>query len=217
MTEPTYLTETRDGYNAMAAAYAEHFDGVHDTDTLGRAMLTAFAELTRDHGSVLDAGSGPGWVTWFLDSLGVKVTGIDLSSSMVKLARETYPGLRFDEGSMTALDQPDDSLAGLVAWYSIIHIAAEDLPAVFTEFHRVLAPGGHLLLGFQVGDDVQHYDEGFGHTLSLDFRRLRPERIAEQLGEAGFTVQAQLVRAPADGEPTPQAYVLASTSQAAES
>ena len=216
MTEPSYLTDTRHGYNAMALDYAAHFDGVHDHQHLGRAMLTAFAEHTRDGGPVLDVGSGPGWVTWYLDSLGLKVSGVDLSTSMVQLARETYPGLRFDEGSMLALDQPDASLGGLVAWYSIIHIGPEDLPAVFTEFHRVLAPGGHLLLAFQAGDYVRHFDEGFGHTLSLDFRRLQPERVTTQLEEAGFTVKAQLVRAPEGEETDPQAYLLASTNQAAD-
>ncbi|AXB42552.1 class I SAM-dependent methyltransferase [Amycolatopsis albispora] len=215
MTEPSYLTDTRHGYNAIATGYAERFEGVHEIP-LVRAMLGAFAELTRDNGPVLDVGSGPGWVTWYLDSLGVKVSGVDLSTSMLQLARETYPGLRFEEGSMTALDQPDHSLAGLVAWYSIIHIGAEDLPAVFAEFRRVLMPGGHLALAFQVGDDTVHHSEGFGHQISLDFRRLRPERIATQLEEAGFAVEAQLVRAPNAQEKVPQAYLLASTSQAAD-
>ena len=72
--------------------------------------------------------------------------GVDLSPEMVALARRAHPGLRFDEGSMTALDLPDGALGGIVASYSIIHIPPERLPAVFAEFHRVLAPGGHMLV-----------------------------------------------------------------------
>jgi ubiquinone/menaquinone biosynthesis C-methylase UbiE len=64
---------------------------------------------------------------------------------MVAPARRSNPGLRFEEGSMTALDLPDGALGGIVAMYSIIHIPRERLPEVFAEFHRVLAPGGHRL------------------------------------------------------------------------
>jgi len=47
---------------------------------------------------------------------------------------------------MTALELPDGGLAGIVAWYSIIHTPPEHLPSVFAELFRVLAPGGHLAL-----------------------------------------------------------------------
>lgn len=75
---------------------------------------------------------------------------------MVAVARRTYPDLRFDKGSITAVDVADGVLGGIVAWYSIIHTPPRDLPAVFTEFHCALAPGGHLLLAFQAGDEPRH-------------------------------------------------------------
>ena len=110
---------------------------------------------------------------------------------------------------MTALDLPDGALGGIVAWYSIIHIPPPLVPDVLAEFHRVLTPGGRLLLAFQVGDKPQHHAEAFGRTFGVDFHRWTPERLAELLAEAGFVVHARLVR-EADGvEPTPQAYVLA--------
>jgi ubiquinone/menaquinone biosynthesis C-methylase UbiE len=90
---------------------------------------------------------------------------------MVTVARQAHPSLRFDVGSMLALHLPDGALGGIVAWYSTIHVPQERLPAVFAEFHRVLAPGGHLLLAFQVGDEVSHRTEAAGHAISLDFHR----------------------------------------------
>ena len=41
--------------------------------------------------------------------------GIDLSPGMIEVARRTYPGLRFEVGSMLALDLPDASLGGVLA------------------------------------------------------------------------------------------------------
>lgn len=211
MTEPSYIRATRAGYNAIAVDYAGHFRTVLQDTPLDRAMLGAFAENVRNDGAgpVLDVGSGPGRVTAHLHGLGVDVRGVDLSPAMLALAREEHPGLRFDEGSMTALDVPDGGLRGLVAWYSVIHVPPERHPEVFAEFHRVLASGGHLLMAFQVGDEPLHFDEAFGHTVSLDFHRLSPDRVAGLLDRAGFGVDARLLREPAGAEGVPQAYLMA--------
>ncbi|MFI1398763.1 class I SAM-dependent DNA methyltransferase [Streptomyces sp. NPDC020681] len=211
MIEATYLSTTRAGYDAIAVDYAERVRSELEANPLGRAMLAVFAELVQADGGgpVLEVGSGPGRIAAHLHSLGLSVSGVDLSPAMVALARREHPGLRFDEGSMTALDLTDGTLGGLVAWYSVIHIPPERQPPVFAEFHRVLAPGGHLLLAFQVGDEPRHFAEAFGHEVALDFHRLSPDRIAEQLSRAGFTVRARLVRESEGTEKTPQAHLLA--------
>jgi SAM-dependent methyltransferase len=139
------------------------------------------------------------------------VFGLDLSESMLAIARRENPGLRFEQGSMLELDLPDGSLDGVVSWYSIIHTPMDHLPGLFAGFHRVLRPGGHLLLGFQVGDEPRRYEEAFGHTVALDFRRRRPEQIAALLEAAGFTLRSRTVREADEelGEPVPQACLVA--------
>ncbi|MCU1626417.1 MAG: bioC1 [Pseudonocardia sp.] len=209
MTEPPYLRTTREAYDTVAAEYAEHFRGELDRKPQDKAILGAFAELVRANGPVLDVGCGPGDALAHLRTRGVKVFGVDLSPGMVDVARWANPGVRIDVGSMTALDRPDGALGGLVAWYSIIHIPPEELPAVFAEFHRVLVPRGHLLLAFQVGDEPLHFDEAFGHAVDLDFRRLRPDRVADVLADAGFDVLARTVREPVGAETAEQAFVVA--------
>ncbi|MEV4329075.1 class I SAM-dependent methyltransferase [Streptomyces sp. NPDC049597] len=205
--EPEFLTRTRASYDAIAAGYADTFRTVLEDQPLDRAVLGAFAETVE--GRVVEVGSGPGRVTAHLAGLGVDISGVDLSPAMVALARRTFPRLRFEEGSMTALDAADGALGGLVAWYSVIHVPPARRPAVYAEFHRVLAPGGHLLMGFQVGHEPVRHTEGFGHEISLDFHRLMPEEVAEQLESAGFEVRARMVREAGPGEKTPQAHLLA--------
>ena len=213
MTEPSYLTNTRAGYDAIAADYDRTFADELNALPLARAMLAAFAEIARDPGGpVAEVGAGPGRVTARLHDLGVPAFGVDLSPAMVALARATFPGLRFEQGSMTDLDLADGALGGLVAWYSLIHVPPERHPEVLAEFRRVLAPGGNLLLAFQVGDAPLHFDEAFGHTVDLDFHRLNPDRVTADLTAAGFTLRARLVSQPEEQQKStkvPQAYLIA--------
>ncbi|WP_343243190.1 class I SAM-dependent methyltransferase [Streptomyces sp. SID12501] len=210
---PDFLHATRASYDAMAADYTERYaDHLADLP-LDRALVAAFAELVRAQGSapVADIGSGPGFVTARLNALGVPVFGVDLSPRMVALARRAHPGLRFHVGSMTSLDLPDETLGGVLALYSIIHIPDAALPTVFAEFHRVLAPGGHVLLGFQTGSDdgPLHLAERFGHEMSLDYWFRTPDRVAELLAKAGLTLHAQTIREPYEDETRQRAYLLA--------
>jgi SAM-dependent methyltransferase len=211
MPDPPHLRTTRAAYDTVAVDYAALLRTELDDKPLDRALLGTFAELVRadGNGPVADLGCGPGRVTGYLGSLGLHAFGVDLSPAMIAVARAAYPDLRFDEGSMSALDVGDGAVGGIVAWYSIIHTPPEQLPAVFAEFHRVLRPGGHALLAFQVGDSCVRLEHAYGHAISLDVYRLSPATISALLGQSGLAVSTQVVREPDEREKTPQAYLLA--------
>ncbi|MGA5824333.1 class I SAM-dependent DNA methyltransferase [Kitasatospora sp. NPDC094028] len=209
MTEPDFLTSARAFYDAVAVEYTDMFGGLMASSPMDRAFLGLFAELVRAErpdGKVAELGCGSGRVTGHLHALGLDVSGVDLSPRMVELARRDHPEVPFRVGSLFDLPYGDGELTGAVAWYSIIHTPAEQLPPVFAEFARVLAPGGYLALAFQVGDEPSRQDRPFGHPVSLDFRRLRPERVEELAREAGLPVISRTVREPNAGRRTPQAY-----------
>jgi SAM-dependent methyltransferase len=209
--DPSWLHETRRSYDDVATDYAELLRDELAAKPLDRAMLAAFAEEVRARGGgpVADLGCGPGRITAHLAALGLDVHGVDLSAAMVDVARRTYPGLRFDEGSMTDLDLDDGALAGIVAWYSVIHTPTNRLPEVFTEFARVLRPGGELLLAFQVGSEQVRLEQAYGHPVSLVVHRRSPDEVAGLLRDAALDVHARLVREPEGSEKCPQAYLLA--------
>ncbi|MFD6585503.1 class I SAM-dependent methyltransferase [Streptomyces anulatus] len=214
---PDFLNATRASYDTMAPAYVEFARGELAAKPLERALLSTFAELAAAGGGlpVADVGCGTGRVTAHLHELGLEleVFGIDLAPQMVAVAREEHPGLRFEEGSMLDLALPDASLGGLLAWYSTIHVPDEELPRAFAEFRRVLAPGAHVQLGFQVGDEPLRLTEAWGMEISLDFHRRQPERIAALLRGAGLEVRSVVWRErDTDGpfpERAPQGFVLA--------
>jgi SAM-dependent methyltransferase len=213
--EPDFLRDTRASYDAVAAAYADWLRDELAAKPLDRAILAVFAELVHAAGlgPVADIGCGAGRVTAHLNELGLPTFGIDLSPQMVTVARQTYPGLRFEVGSMLALDLPDGTLGGLLAWYSTIHVPDELLPSAFGEFYRVLALGGYALLAFQVGDEVLHRTHSLGQPISVDIHLRQPDHVAQLLDRSGLLVRARLVREADDEgeftERTPQAFLLA--------
>jgi SAM-dependent methyltransferase len=206
-----YLDATRRSYDTTADAYAEWIRDELAAKPFDRSVLAVFAELVR--GPVADVGCGTGRITAHLAGLGVDVSGVDLSPGMLAVARRTHPGLTFTEATMTALPIADGTLGGVVAWYSTIHVPDEDLPAGLAEFRRVLRPGGLLQLAFQAGTGVEHRTRAADHDVSLTFHHRQPDAMADLLRANGFTVRAQLLRAPDTEGPypenTPQAYVLA--------
>ncbi|MFJ5301484.1 methyltransferase domain-containing protein [Streptomyces sp. NPDC088350] len=219
MTDPNadlaadFIETTRSSYDAIAPAYsAEHPDGLGD-GPLESALLNAFAELVRTASGtapVADVGSGPGYVTARLNALGLPAFGIDISPHMVALAREAHPRLRFQVGSMTALDIPDETLGGVLALYSTIHIPDDRLPGVFAEFLRVLRPGGHVLLAFQASDGEHiHMTERYGLDISLDYYFRTPGEVAGFLTEAGLTLDAQVRVEPRGAQRWGRAFALA--------
>ena len=212
MTEAPFLRATRESYDALAAAGAQLIVGGDLGELpLDRALLTAFAEwvAAAGGGTVADVGCGRGLVTRFLADLGVDVFGVDLSPEIVALARRTYPDLRFEVGSMLALDLPDGCLGGLLACYSIIHVPWEYRPRVFAEFHRVLAPGGQLMLAFQIGDEHRHFEELDGLPIALDYYRQQPDQVVELLERGGFAVRVRVVREPDGMRKPPHGCVMA--------
>jgi SAM-dependent methyltransferase len=191
-----WLADTRDSYDTVADSYADYVRNALTELPYLRVMLRSFAELV-DGGPIADVGCGPGYVTAYLAELGVDAFGIDLSPGMIELARREHPGLRFEVGSMTDLALADGSLAGLLAWWSLVHVPDGAMATVFGQFRRVLRPGGLLLLGFHAGEGSRLKTEGYGgHPMKLHVHRRSPGRVRTWLREAGFTVEAEVMLDP---------------------
>ncbi|MFF2808695.1 class I SAM-dependent DNA methyltransferase [Streptomyces sp. NPDC058000] len=200
---------TADAYDAVAVLYDELSRNALDGLPLDRAVLAAFAEIVRAAGSgpVAELGCGPGRTTAHLRDLGLDVFGLDLSPVMIDLARGTYPDLRFEVGSMDALDMADGQLQGIVSWYSVIHTPPQDVPPYFAEFRRVLAPGGTLLLAFfeSEGEPTTAFD----HKVATAYRWPIDE-LAGLAGEVGFTEVGRMLREPGEGERFRRGHLLMS-------
>jgi SAM-dependent methyltransferase len=159
----------RESYDRLAEEYARRIADELQHKPLDRALLDRFVRQTRGQGDVCDMGCGPGHVARYLHDGGASVFGLDLSPGMLEQARKLNPDIPFREGNMMSLDSPDETLAGVAAFYAIVNIPKQSLPLIFREIYRVLRPGGLLLLAFHAGDEVLHEDELWGQKISMDF------------------------------------------------
>jgi uncharacterized protein YhfF len=96
------------------------------------------------------------------------------------------------------LDLPfgDASLAGLVAFYSIIHFDDSQLARAFTEMRRVLSAESLAVFAFHIGDEVARTEEWWGTPVRLDSRYLDPPHVTGLLEAAGFGIVSSTERAP---------------------
>ena len=185
-------------YDRIADLYAEAYADDLSRAPFDQALLDRFAELVQ--GPVCDLGCGPGYVAEYLRLRGVEIFGIDLSLRMIDVARRRYPAIPFQVGDMRALDLPTDSVRGIVAFYSIIHLRRDAVVPVLREMARVLKDNGNLLVGCHRGEQDLHADGRFGQPVSLDATLFEPAELAEYLTEAGFDVEETLTRRPYEFE-----------------
>lgn len=188
---------TAQGYDAIATEYATRLGRELEHKPFDRAFLDRFVAQLPE-GKVLDVGCGPGHVGQYVMSKGVTVAGIDLSPQMVAVARALEPDMQLTVGDMRALPFPPETFAGLVTFYSIVHLSPDELEETFCELRRVLVPGGLLALTFHVGDEVRHIDALWGIQTCLDFIFFQPRAVEASLIGAGFEILEQTVRDPYD-------------------
>jgi SAM-dependent methyltransferase len=186
----------RSCYDGVAQQYADRFAGELAHKPLDRELLARFASEVRGRGPVYDLGCGPGQTTAFLHGCGVAVRGLDLSAGLLAEARRRHPGVEFEQGDMLALPLGDAALAGVLAFYAIVHLSPDGLRRALAEMHRVLQPGGRLLMAFHIGAGIVHVEKFLGGSGSLDFVFFNPQAVTEELVRSGFEAVEVIEREP---------------------
>lgn len=170
-------------YAARATEYTRVLGAIEDMHELDLRRISRWAAEVR--GPVIDAGCGPGHWTDFLHKRGVEISGVDLVPEFIESARVRFPEVLFRVSSLRALDVADGSLSGVLAWYSLIHLAPTQLPNVLCELARVLRPQGHLLVGFFAGVSAEPFD----HAITTAYY-WSVDGMSRLLQDAGFEVLA---------------------------
>lgn len=201
--------DIRAAYDTASEAYARKFLDELTHKPADCELIQRFASLVGER-PVLDIGCGPGHTTAHLTSLKLNATGVDLSPKMIASASRTFPQSRFEVGDFLALRQDNSSVAGILAFYCIVHLTSGQLTAAFSEMHRVLTPGGVLLLSFHVGREVIRVENFLDTNATLDFSFFEPEDVRAALISVGFDSIDVCIREPYETEhPSQRCYLFA--------
>ena len=125
----------------------------HHYELIAKDILSYCSE-----GSILDIGTGPGWllVKLYHESPRLRLTGLDASPSIVARARKNMAKaglsgvIEIREGNASHMLFSDNSFDAVVSTGSIHHW--KDLTACLNEVYRVLKPGGFALMYDLVSD-----------------------------------------------------------------
>ncbi|MFT4199969.1 class I SAM-dependent methyltransferase [Gordonia sp. (in: high G+C Gram-positive bacteria)] len=137
---------------------------------------------------VLEAGSGEGYGADLLSRRARGVVCVDYDQSAVEHTRARYPRLTVHQGNLVDLPLPDGSVDVVVNFQVIEHLW--DQPAFVAECHRVLRPGGRLLMS--TPNRITFTPDSDTPVNPFHTRELNAMELTELLVDGGFTVDRML-------------------------
>jgi len=189
----------REGYDTVGDAYrpasaASSTRAWFLGETLARIPVGA---------DVLELGCGPGWDAIALAESRT-YTGVDVSTTMLALARERVPSGAFLEADLTSLELPEESFDAVVSLYVLGHIPAAEHRSTYRRVASWLRPGGVFCANFPLtpGDDVEADWLG----VPMFFGGIGREATDQALREAGFELELAEVRENPDPEGGTEAF-----------
>lgn len=188
----------RRGYDAIVETWASE----RSLDEREGTIFEEFLEPIASPARLLDVGCGQG--TPVLDRLDEEtaIVGVDLSAGQLEKAAATHPEAAFVQGDMTRLPFDDASFDVLTAFYSLIHVPADEQRSVIDEFARVLRPGGRVLLVDGFGDWHGANPDWLDTGAEMQWHITGAPVTRERLRDVGFTIEAEweLTDLLSDGE-----------------
>ncbi len=127
---------------------AKGYDRTNSVLSLGNDALwriaTVRAVAPKPGERILDLAAGTGTSSVALAKSGATVTAVDFSAGMIDVGRERHPEIEFVQADVTALPFKDREFDAVTISFGLRNV--QDPKKALAEMHRVLKPGGRLVI-----------------------------------------------------------------------
>lgn len=138
--------KTIETYNLTAEEYSQKTKEIPPT-----MQIEKFVKLLKGK-SVLDIGCATGRDTIILHNKGLDIIGVDLSESMINIAKQSYPHIDFHVMDLLQLDFNSEMFDGVYCNATFLHIKRKDSKKAFDNIHNILKKGGIFFVSIKGGD-----------------------------------------------------------------
>ncbi|MGH1491656.1 MAG: class I SAM-dependent methyltransferase [Acidimicrobiales bacterium] len=172
---------TIDSYNRIAHQFAEQW-----CDYPPVAPLEKLLALIPANSQVLDLGCGPGHHASYIADCGHSVLGVDLSTSMLDIARRRDRRILFQQQDAQKLSFPRHTFDAIWCAAMPMHVAREEFTTFLTGLNRILKPGGIVAINLPVGACSEVIDFAADQRFFENYWSARD--VAIPLYDAGFAI-----------------------------
>ena len=159
---------------------AEQWHSVGQEFAVGTLRSEILAQAWPSGPRVADLGCGAGYLAGWLAERSSEVIGVDHSERMLVAARANVPAAEFRQGELDALPLLDAEVH--VAFANLVWHHLPDHDAAAREVHRVVQPGGHVV----VSDLLPHESDWMRERMGDLRLGIKPDQVVGSLARAGF-------------------------------
>jgi trans-aconitate methyltransferase len=159
---------------------AADWDKDHTTDDWWREGTEKFISLFPQKASVLDVGCGTGVKAKVLETNGMRVTGIDFSEAMLKIAKAKIPHARFLPMDIYDLSGLHEKFNGIFAQAILLHVPKKDVAMIIHSLVGKLNSGGYFYIavkerreGEKEEETVKESDYGYEYERFFSYFTLK--------------------------------------------
>jgi len=180
-------------YNQTAEEYAKRYDSIESEEDL--IFLNAFLSHLKPGTHIVDLGCGTGFSAGYFVKKGMTAEGVDLSSSMIAIAKRNYPEIPFANEDMRNFI-PSKKVDAVWAGYCLFHLEQKDFEETLKKIRSYLKPGGVFGLVMQEGEGETEADEPLLPGEKIYVHLYTETELKQLLNKYGFEVIEQKRKEP---------------------
>ena len=181
------IMDLKSTYNRIAEDWAKD----HKDDIWWKKGTDKFASLLMPGASLLDVGCGAGIKSKYFAEKGFKVTGVDFSEGMLKIAKREVPSAHFFVKGILEIETLENEFDAIYVQAVLLHVPKERVEFVLEKLKNKLTPNGILYLGVKevrpnAPDEEVVREDDYGYDYERFFSYFTKAEMEDYVNKIGL-------------------------------